>query len=157
MRIREGNHERDLPDNQRIRVENRFFLIKECEDFCRNESERLGKKFRKTRATGDFCDVNGVHHATLYRYMRCYRESGIEGLVATKNKGPVAKTVLLMMQEIIEPGKGYKRAHNKLLRICEQRGIRAPSTRRLDALLLRMGWRMWWPKRKQQHPVQLRR
>lgn len=120
---------KDLPDKQRVRAENQFFLIKEYEDFAAKESKRLGKKFRKRLAIQDFCDFNGISHATLYRYMQRYRNGGIEALVSTyhrKSKGPVAETVLPIIREIVEPVKGYKPVLDKLVTICEQRGIKAP-------------------------------
>ena len=121
---------KDYPDIQRLRAETRYLLIKECEDFLKHEFERLSKKFRRSRAIEEFCDINGLNRGTLYRHMKRYREGGIEALVSAygprKSRGPVADIILPIIKEIIEPGKGYKPILNKLVVICKQRGIKAP-------------------------------
>ncbi|MBJ6800215.1 IS630 family transposase [Geomonas propionica] len=73
---------RDLPDFQRIRAEARFLLVKEYLNvFLKHEAKRLGSEFRVNAATNDYCTIKNITLRTFYRWLRVYRDKGIEGLV----------------------------------------------------------------------------
>jgi len=133
---------RDLPDKQRIRAENRFLLIKEFQDYAKEEAERLGRRFRITPAMEDYCDINETTRKTLYKYMQWYRKGGIRALSSAKGKrgnGPVERTILPLISEAIEPGMGYKHALDKLVTICDERRVKPPDYSTFRSIVKRHG------------------
>ncbi len=73
---------RTLPDFQKIRAEAHFLLVKEYLDiFLKHEAERLGHKFGINTATNNYCTIKNITRRTFYRWLRAYKERGIEGLV----------------------------------------------------------------------------
>lgn len=122
---------KDLPDYKRIPAENRFLLIREFEDFQKSESKKLGKKFRKMEAIKKFCEANEINWNTFYRHTQLDRKGGIRVLVSNygtqKGKGRYIDSILPIIRENYEEGKGYTPIYKKLIAICEQKGIEVPS------------------------------
>lgn len=118
-----------LPDYKRNQAEQWFLIIKEYEELKR-EAERLGKEFHKTKVIKNLGETYCFHHKTFYPYFRRYRKGGIEALEPgwgkRKGKSNIAKTILPVFQQIMEPGKGYKYNLEKLVPVCEQMGIKPP-------------------------------
>ena len=78
-----------------------------------------------------FAKVKGMNWRTFASHLYTYQKRGIEGLVPCyghrKGKNPYLKSVGSIILEVFQPGKGYKRAFDKLVPICEREGIKAPS------------------------------
>lgn len=134
---------KDYPDYQRIPAENRFFLIKEYEDFLKREKESLGKKFRKVKALNKFCDFNNINAKTFYGYLYLYKKRGIAGLIPAwghgKGKGKYVESILPVIRQIIKPGKGYKPTFDELVATCGQRGMEVPSYHTFRRMVIASG------------------
>lgn len=144
------------PDYKRIAAENRFFLIKEYEEFCKREAERLGKRFRKVQALKDFCNQNQKNWKTFYGYMRQFKEDGIEALVpAAGHRAGKSKylDVLPFFSEVIRPGKKYIDAFKELIAICEREEIDAPSYHTFWRLAIKNGFSNKVSKNKNIQPA----
>jgi len=93
-----------LPGYLRIPTETRFLLIKEYEELIEKETKRLGKNLRKVRTLKEFCVRKKIEQSTFYRYLKLYRDGGIEALVLGLDKDRsgslLAETVRPIIHEI---------------------------------------------------------
>jgi len=70
------------PEDYQQRAIHRFLLIKTYQDyFIKANQLVLGDEFLTKPVTIDFCNKNKVPLNTFYRWLKLYRQSGIEGLV----------------------------------------------------------------------------
>lgn len=77
-----------LPENNRVRAEQRFFLVREYEDvFAPQEKARLGKLFRVNPAIERYCTIKNISARTFYRWLITYHKGGIKALVPKYGKG----------------------------------------------------------------------
>lgn len=77
---------RNVPPYNRVRAENRYLLIKECEKYLSQEVKRLGHRYRRTSAIKRFCHEYELPIRTFYRWYSSYKKQGILGLVPEYGK-----------------------------------------------------------------------
>jgi|GEM_PF-1090989 len=121
---------RERPDFKRIHAEKRFLLIKEFEIYVENEAAHTDVKRRKMKLLKAFCEEKGISSKTFCRHLRLERQGGIEALVpewgGKKGKRKCGDSILPIIKEMAQPGKGVRWLHDELMKICSVRGINAP-------------------------------
>jgi transposase len=116
---------------RKIFAASRLLLIKRFEEHLKKEADRLGTKFRKTKVIEEYCSALGIHRGTYYDLLQKYREHGIAGLFRQRRQraSKFSADLIPVTLAILEPGKGYKTTYDKLVDICEQKGLKTPSYR----------------------------
>lgn len=125
------------PDLKRkVFAATRLLVIKKFEEYSKKESERLGKTFSKNKAVKEFCHSLGINRGTYYGYLRRYRNGGITAFLQPRRprNAEYVEAILPIVLKIMEPRKGYKTTRDKLLPICRQKGLKAPSYNTFKAI-----------------------
>lgn len=135
---------KDEPEYNRGRAEERLLLLKEfLGEFEKSEIKRNGDEFSRRKVIVEFCAMKGIRLTTFSRWLQNFQAKGIKGLLPgygnRKDSSPYTKTILPIVAEIIEPGESIAATYRRLLPVCEQRGIKAPSQKTLGRMLKTAG------------------
>lgn len=73
---------KNYPEDYQDTAKDRFFYIRAYEDyFIKANQVVLGDNYRRKDVAIDFCEANNIALNSFYRWVRSYREAGIEGLL----------------------------------------------------------------------------
>lgn len=131
---------KDEPEfKQRVAEQRLLFITGFLYDFERSEIKRMGSKFSRRKAIIEFCKENDLCPATFTAWLQNYQAKGINGLVPAygnrKGSSPYTDAILPIIAEIIAPGDGVSVVYKKLVPLCRQLDIKAPSQKTVGRMM----------------------